>query len=218
MFVPGRRSFLVHMRYSVAYGVGTDRNSGGSDHGVGGRTVFHLVIAIQAEELVAIVLVGGGARSGKSRYALELAKKRGPAMVFLATAQPLDAEMEARITRHREERQSDFTTVEEPLEIADRIRNTHADAMVVDCLTLWLSNVMHTFGRDVDAEIEKVAEAARDSAATVILVTNEVGSGIVPESGLARDFRDRCGLLNQRIASVAEEVYWMVFGLPFRVK
>ena len=167
---------------------------------------------------MAIVLVGGGVRSGKSRYALELAQKRGPAMVFLATTPPLNVAMDARIARHRTERHSDFTTIEEPLEIADKIRNTKADAMVVDCLTVWLSNVLHSFGRDVDAEIEKLAAAARDSAATVILVTNEVGCGIVPESGMFDDFRDRCGLLNQRVAAVAEEVYWMVFGLPFRVK
>jgi adenosylcobinamide kinase/adenosylcobinamide-phosphate guanylyltransferase len=167
---------------------------------------------------VAIVLVGGGARSGKSRYALELARKRGPRLVFLATAQPFDVEMEARIAQHRLERDSDFTTIEEPLKIAEAIRACEADAIVVDCLTLWLSNVMLTFGRDVQADIEKVVDAASHSAAVVVLVTNEVGCGIVPESTLGRDFRDRAGILNQRVAAAAEEVYWMVFGQPLRVK
>jgi len=165
-----------------------------------------------------VILVGGGARSGKSRQALELARRFGQKRVFLATAQAFDAEMEARIARHRADRGTEFSTVEEPLEAAAAIRETDADAMVVDCLTLWLSNVMLTFGRDVDAEIEKLLDAARRSRAAVILVTNEVGCGIVPESTLGRDFRDHAGILNQRAAAIADEVYWMVFGCPLRVK
>jgi adenosylcobinamide kinase/adenosylcobinamide-phosphate guanylyltransferase len=167
---------------------------------------------------VAVILVGGGARSGKSRYALELARKRGPRLVFLATAQPLDHEMEARIARHRAERSPEFTTIEEPLEVGDAIARADADAIVVDCLTLWLSNVMLTFGRDVNRDSEKLIGAARESRAAVILVTNEVGCGLVPDNTVGRDFRDYAGILNQRAASVAEEVYWMVFGQPLRVK
>ncbi len=167
---------------------------------------------------MAIILVGGGARSGKSRHALEFARRRGKRLAFLATAQVFDAEMEARIARHRAERGTEFRTIEEPIEIAAAIREADADAMVVDCLTLWLSNIMLTFGRDVDAEIEKVLNAARQSPAAVILVTNEVGCGIVPESTLGRDFRDHAGILNQRVAAIADEVYWMVFGCPLRVK
>jgi adenosylcobinamide kinase / adenosylcobinamide-phosphate guanylyltransferase len=167
---------------------------------------------------VAVILVGGGARSGKSRYALELAKKHGDRLLFLATAQAYDHEMEARIARHRAERAPEFSTVEEPLEIGDVIRRADADAIVVDCLTLWLSNVMLTFGRDVERDSEKLIAAARESKSAVILVTNEVGCGIVPESTLGRDFRDHAGILNQRCAAVAEEVYWMVFGQPLRVK
>jgi adenosylcobinamide kinase / adenosylcobinamide-phosphate guanylyltransferase len=109
--------------------------------------------------------------------------------------------------------------VEEPFEIAAAIQNAKdVDAIVLDCLTLWLSNVMLTFGRDVDAEIDKFIKAAQSSAAAVIAVTNEVGCGIVPESTLGRDFRDHSGLLNQRVAAAAEEVYWMIFGQPLRVK
>jgi adenosylcobinamide kinase/adenosylcobinamide-phosphate guanylyltransferase len=163
--------------------------------------------------------VGGGARSGKSRYALELARKRGSRLIFLATAEALDQEMAHRIARHRAERGPDFTTVEEPLEIAEAIRkNADADAIVIDCLTLWLSNLMLTFGRKVESEVDKFVSAAEASRATVIAVTNEVGCGIVPESTLGRDFRDESGVLNQRVGAVADEIYWMVFGHPMRVK
>lgn len=167
---------------------------------------------------MAVILVGGGARSGKSRYALELAKKHGDRLLFLATAQPFDHEMEARIARHRAERAPQFSTVEEPIEIGDAIAKADADAIVVDCLTLWLSNVMLTFGRDVERDTDKLMSAAQSSNAAVILVTNEVGCGIVPESTLGRDFRDHAGILNQRAASVAQEVYWMIFGQALRVK
>ena len=167
---------------------------------------------------MAIVLVGGGARSGKSRYALDLARARGGRLTFLATAQPHDAEMEARIARHRAERTEAFATIEEPLEIASILKRAAGGVIVVDCLTLWLSNVMLTFGRDIDADIEAVVDAARASPALVIMVTNEVGCGIVPESTLGRDFRDRAGVLNQRVAAAAEEIYWMIFGYPLKVK
>jgi len=168
---------------------------------------------------MAIILVGGGARSGKSRHALELARRRGTRLVFLATAETFDEEMVARVARHRAERGTEFSTVEEPLEIAAAVRKTSdVDAIVIDCLTLWLSNLMLASGRDVDAEVEKFIAAAQSSSATVIAVTNEVGCGIVPDNTLGRDFRDRSGILNQRVASVAEEVYWMIFGQPLRVK
>lgn len=168
---------------------------------------------------MAIILVGGGARSGKSKYALDVARKRGSHLVFVATAEAYDEEMAARIARHRADRGNEFSTIEEPLEIAGVIqKTTHADAIVLDCLTLWLSNVMLTFGRDVETEIEKVIEAARSSHAAVIAVTNEVGCGIVPESTLGRDFRDHSGMLNQRVAAAAEEVHWMIFGQALRVK
>jgi adenosylcobinamide kinase / adenosylcobinamide-phosphate guanylyltransferase len=167
---------------------------------------------------VAVILVGGGARSGKSRYALDLAKQHGSRLLFLATAQAHDHEMEARIARHRAERAPEFSTLEEPLEIGNAISHADADAIVVDCLTLWLSNVMLTFGRDVERDTEKLIAAAQESKSVVILVTNEVGCGIVPESTLGRDFRDHAGILNQRAAAVAQEVYWMVFGQALRVK
>lgn len=167
---------------------------------------------------MAITLIGGGARSGKSRYALELARRRGPRLALIATAEVYEEEMQARVAQCRAERGPEFATVEEPIEIAAAIARAEADAVVVDCLTRWLSNAMLTFGRDVQADIENIIAAAAASAASVILVTSEAGCGIVPESTLGRDFRDRSGLLNQRVAAAASEIYWMFFGVPFRVK
>lgn len=165
-----------------------------------------------------MMLVGGGARSGKSRYALEKALAIEGRRAFVATAEALDDEMAARIRRHQAERGDRFTTVEEPLELARTIADAKFDAMVVDCLTLWLSNLMFA-GRNCNREIDALAAAAQSARATVIFVTNEVGSGIVPaDNALSREFRDRAGVLNQRIAAIAQEVYYMVFGQPLRIK
>ena len=158
-----------------------------------------------------IVLIGGGSRSGKSRFALERARREGSNLVFIATAEARDEEMRERIARHRAERGDEFRTVEAPLELAGAIRSADGDAIVVDCLTLWLANTMAS-------EFAALEEAARSSRACVILVTNEVGCGIVPDNVLAREFRDLAGMLNQRMAEAASEVYWMVFGQPLRVK
>jgi adenosylcobinamide kinase/adenosylcobinamide-phosphate guanylyltransferase len=165
-------------------------------------------------------LVGGGARSGKSRWALEHARRAwgsGGHLVYIATAQALDDEMRARIQQHRADRGADFITVEEPLELASAIQSASGSAIVVDCLTLWLSNLMLA-GRPLDAAFDSTVAAARQSEMEIIFVTNEVGSGIVPENPLARQFRDRSGIMNQRFADAADEVYWMLFGQPLRVK
>lgn len=167
---------------------------------------------------MAIILIGGGARSGKTRYALDLARKHAPKRIFLATAEAFDPEMEAHAATQRAARGSDFLTVEEPIEIAAAIRKADAHAIVVDCLTTWLSNIMRNFGRHIDADIELLVNEARNSPAAIFLVTEEVGCGILPESTLGRDFRDRSGLLNQRAGAAADEVHWMVFGNPLRVK
>ncbi len=174
------------------------------------RTVLFVAVEIQAKKFMAVVLVGGGARSGKSRWALDRARKRGGRLVYVATAEALDDEMSARIAKHRAERGNEFINVEEPLDLARAIRSAEGDAIVVDCLTLWLSN-----GRgDVDGTIA----AAKEQSADVIFVTNEVGCGIVPDNALAREFRDRAGFVNQRFAEAADEVFWMIFGQPLRVK
>lgn len=159
---------------------------------------------------MAVVLVGGGSRSGKSRWALDRARKRGGRRVFIATAEALDEEMAGRIAKHRAERGEEFQTIEEPLELARAIRSIQGDAIVVDCLTLWLSNVA--------GDVEDTIAAAKEQTAEVIFVTNEVGCGIVPDNVLAREFRDRAGFVNQRFAEAADEVYFMVFGQALRVK
>jgi adenosylcobinamide kinase/adenosylcobinamide-phosphate guanylyltransferase len=167
------------------------------------------------------ILIGGGSRSGKSRYALELARTRGSRLAFIATAQAFDQEMRQRIDHHRAERGNEFTTFEDPLTIARTVSGAAGrfDAIVVDCLTLWLSNLMLAGGFDVPAESLRLLEAVREAGpATVILVTNEVGCGIVPDNALAREFRDVAGRLNQQAAEQAAEVYWMVFGIPMRVR
>src|SRR4029077_4927866 len=146
---------------------------------------------------MAIILIGGGSRSGKSRQALQLARQRGLRLGFIATAQALDDEMRERILVHQLERGPDFTTIEEPLTLASAIERHSGDfdAIVVDCLTLWLSNIATS---DVELETTKLLEAALASPAQVVLVTNEVGCGIVPDNPMARRFRDDAGRLNSR--------------------
>lgn len=169
---------------------------------------------------MAVVLVGGGSRSGKSRYALRLAESRGSRLGFVATAQALDDEMRERVVAHGRERGDAFLTIEEPFEVAGVLERRAAefDAIVVDCLTIWLSNLQLDGSRDIETESKKLLSAACNAPACVVLVTNEVGAGIVPDNALARRFRDLAGWLNQQAAEVASEVYWMVFGCPLRVK
>jgi len=166
---------------------------------------------------MSILLVGGGSRSGKSRHALELARRFGTRRGFVATAQALDEEMRARIGRHREERGGEFTTIEEPFDLAGAVRAAEGrfDVLVIDCLTLWLSNVMLA-GRELDAVA--MLDAISASPLPCVLVTNEVGCGIVPENALARRFRDEAGTLNRQAAERAAEAYWMIFGVPLRLK
>jgi adenosylcobinamide kinase/adenosylcobinamide-phosphate guanylyltransferase len=168
------------------------------------------------------VLVTGGARSGKSAHALALGARAAGPRAFVATLEPLDDEMRARAEAHRMERGAGWETVLEPLDLAGRIgglAGTHA-VVVVDCLTLWLSNVMLA-GRDPEAEtgrLVRAVEAMGGGGADLLMVTNEVGMGIVPENELARRFRDNAGALNRRLAAVADEVILMVAGLPVSVK
>jgi adenosylcobinamide kinase / adenosylcobinamide-phosphate guanylyltransferase len=164
-----------------------------------------------------LTLVLGGARSGKSRYAEGLITALPLPWIYAATAEALDAEMTARIEVHRARRGAGWTTVEAPRDLAAML-SAHAQAPVlVDCLTLWLSNLMMA-GAPIDAEIERLEAALRAAAAPVVLVANEVGSGIVPDNALARCFRDLQGGLNQRIAAQADQVVLLVAGLPLFVK
>ncbi|MDQ6700433.1 MAG: bifunctional adenosylcobinamide kinase/adenosylcobinamide-phosphate guanylyltransferase [Acidobacteriota bacterium] len=166
-----------------------------------------------------MILIGGGSRSGKSAAALTMLRAAGPRMGFIATAQAWDDEMRDRIALHQAERGPEITTWEDSLAVSDRIaaEEHRYEAIVVDCLTLWLSNLIHA-GRNVETESKRLLQVAVRSRAKVILVTNEVGCGIVPENALARRFRDEAGRLNQRAAEQASEVHWMIFGIGLRVK
>jgi adenosylcobinamide kinase/adenosylcobinamide-phosphate guanylyltransferase len=165
---------------------------------------------------VAVILIGGGARSGKSCYALEKARAVEGIRAFVATAQPSDEEMTVRIRNHRRERGDQFITIEEQIELPRVISESTFDVLVIDCLTLWLSNIMFA---NRTGDIDALEQAAQSAKGTVIFVANEVGSGIIPtDHALSREFRDRAGLLNQRIAAISQEVYFMVFGQPLRIK
>lgn len=166
-----------------------------------------------------VCLVLGGARSGKSGLAEAEVLGTGLAPVYLATAEPLDGEMDDRIARHRARRGAAWTTVEEPLDLAGALtRHAGPDrAVLVDCLTLWLSNLMHA-GRDLAAERVRLCETLAAVSGPVVLVSSEVGQGIVPDNPLARRFRDEAGLLHQAVATVARRVVFVVAGLPLTLK
>ena len=170
-----------------------------------------------------IELVIGGARSGKTRYALARAESSGLVPVMVATAQAGDAEMAERIARHRAERGPAWSTVEEPHDLLGALRE-HARPdriLVVDCLTLWLSNRMFADadkGADPGAEGAALAAGLAGLGGPVVLVSNEVGLGIVPENALARRFRDLQGRLNQTVASAADRVVFVAAGLPLVMK
>ncbi|MDH2380049.1 bifunctional adenosylcobinamide kinase/adenosylcobinamide-phosphate guanylyltransferase [Bradyrhizobium sp. CER78] len=165
-----------------------------------------------------VILITGGARSGKSRRA-ELRARSFPGQpVYVATAEALDAEMDERIAGHRARRGGDWIEREVPLDLVDALSETdRAGARLVDCLTLWLSNLLHA-ERDWSQEVTRLAQALPRQHSPVILVTNEVGLGIVPDNALARTFRDAAGLMNQTIAAAADEVEFVVAGLPMKLK
>jgi adenosylcobinamide kinase/adenosylcobinamide-phosphate guanylyltransferase len=168
------------------------------------------------------LLVTGGCRSGKSRYALNYANRNFNRKLFLATSEVLDEEMALRVERHKQARGPEWETCEEPIEVVERIRgyDGKVDVILLDCLTLWLSNLLIKWDDDlkVTDEVVKLAEAVRASQASLILVTNEVGMGIVPAEPLARRYRDLAGTANQRIAEIADRVVLMVSGIPLFVK
>lgn len=168
-----------------------------------------------------IVLVGGGARSGKSTFALARARALGARRRFLATARRYDADLAARIDRHVAERGADFDTVEEPLAVPEvLLASTAHDVVVVDCLTLWLSNLLLDGAGPgaVEARVDDLARALGRAPCHVVLVTNEVGMGLHPETALGRTFRDLAGRAHQRLAAVADEVHLAVMGLLVRLK
>ncbi len=190
-----------------------------------------------------IIFITGGARSGKSRFGLKLAEERlraqqlllsppidlQPLKAYIATAQALDEEIKERIERHKQQRGKDWHTVEEPVDIVRALNELRDYPLILlDCLTLWLSNLMLN-NLDIEKEICRFLDAIKSSVSSeqsavnslssaIIIVSNEVGMGIVPENELARRFRDLAGIVNQRVAEIANEVYFMVSGIPVKIK
>jgi adenosylcobinamide kinase/adenosylcobinamide-phosphate guanylyltransferase len=170
-----------------------------------------------------ITLVTGGTRSGKSAFALDLALRGYTHRTFIATAMPTDREMEDRIARHRQERGEGFRTVEEPLDLPVVLSRLPRDGGValVDCLTVWLGNLYHHCAGEEAGVLERIGEllmAVDTAPCDLILVTNEVGWGIVPENPLARSFRDMAGYLNRKVAEKADRAYLICMGIPLTLK
>ena len=168
-----------------------------------------------------IIFITGGARSGKSTHTLKDASQITGKKAYIATAEALDEEMKDRIENHKKQRGKDWETYEEPLRIAEVIQEIEGKytAIVIDCLTLWLSNIMHN-GLNINQEIAKLIETLRITHHTshIYLVSNEVGMGIVPENEMARRFRDMAGILNQKVAEISDEVYLLIAGIPMKIK
>jgi adenosylcobinamide kinase/adenosylcobinamide-phosphate guanylyltransferase len=178
---------------------------------------------MQQSQPAIITLVLGGVRSGKSRYAQQIAE-RAERVAFIATAERRDdAEMHAKIERHRADRPQSWLTIEEPLQLALAIEQAGKDSEVIliDCLTLYISNLLEACGDSpvqLQSHIDQLCSALRAAPCSIILVSNEVGSGVVPAYQLGRRFRDLVGEINQRVASVSDTVVLMVAGLPFPLK
>jgi len=169
------------------------------------------------------MLVTGGAKSGKSAFALKICDRLDRKRIFLATAQPFDQEMKERIRRHQAERGDRWTTVEEPLDLAERIRELDSEDTIVliDCLTLWLNNLFmkyETNDNSIFQAMEELAGYLSQPRGTVVAVSNEVGMGIVPENQSSRRYRDAAGVMNQKMASVARKVVVVFSGLPMVLK
>ena len=164
------------------------------------------------------LLVTGGARSGKSRYAEQRTSALGADLVYIATAEAFDGEMERRIALHQERRGPEWTTVNAPINLPEAIHQTDGKGpCLVDCLTIWLSNLIFAEA-DISKATDALVAAIQARQDPIIFVTNEVGAGIVPENALARRFRDDAGRLNQIIAGQVEEVYVCISGMPLRLK
>jgi adenosylcobinamide kinase/adenosylcobinamide-phosphate guanylyltransferase len=168
------------------------------------------------------VFVTGGARSGKSRLAEEISEGFGSPLCYVATGQAKDFEMTERIAAHRARRGEKWHTVEEPLRLCEAARaaDCRFEAIMIDCVTLWLTNLLlaHDDAEKVLREVHALAGLLHELKTPVILVSNEVGMGIVPENSLARTFRDLAGRANEILAAAADEVYVMFSGLPLKLK
>jgi adenosylcobinamide kinase / adenosylcobinamide-phosphate guanylyltransferase len=166
------------------------------------------------------IFVVGGCRSGKSRHAQELAEKITDIhRVFIATCVPYDEEMKDRVRRHQKDRGSTWTTVDAPVELAEAIlkQSQNAQVILADCLTLWMSNLLME-SENLESRVEELTVAINKAQCPVIIVSNEVGTGIVPKNALARQYRDAAGFANQKVAACVDKVIWMVAGIPVPVK
>jgi adenosylcobinamide kinase / adenosylcobinamide-phosphate guanylyltransferase len=169
-----------------------------------------------------VTLVLGGARSGKSRYAQQLAEQSRH-VVFVATATASDEEMRAKIERHRKDRPQEWPTIEEPLDLPKVLAEHErgSDVILVDCLTIFAANLLEVEGENCDSierRVEALCEALRNTHCDVVLVSNEVGSGVVPEYAVGCRYRDLLGEINQKVARIADDVVLMVAGLPLALK
>jgi len=170
------------------------------------------------------VLITGGIKSGKSQYAIAQARSMGLKKAFLATAEQSDDEMRARIKRHKDERGDDFITFEEPIKLVNILQSRieqNFDVVVIDCMTLWINNLFFKFEKNVDKIepcINRLVQYIEKSSLNIIIVTNEVGCGIIPENKLSRDFGVVLGITNQKLAGCCNQVIHMVAGIPQWVK
>ena len=166
------------------------------------------------------VLILGGARSGKSALAENIATSLGSRPAYIATAETLDEEMKERVRTHQRQRKGRFETIEEPIDLVESLHAAaaHHDVILVDCITLWITNLLMAEA-NVAGAVEELTQALRELESTmVVLVSNEVGLGIVPENAMARSFRDLAGSAHQRLASVCDHVYFVAAGLPLVMK
>ena len=169
-----------------------------------------------------ITFILGGARSGKSRFAVKLAQGNGRKVAFIATCLPLDSEMKKRIGIHKKTRPSHWRTFETPRDISSLLKQIghKFETIIIDCLTLLVSNLLlkGLDGNDIESQVNKILRSLKKIKARAIIVSNEAGLGIVPENKLARDFRDIAGRINQTVASKSDEVIFMLAGLPLKIK
>ncbi len=169
-----------------------------------------------------MILITGGCRSGKSRYALDYANRHFSKKVYLATCEALDEEMAQRIEHHKKMRGPEWQTIEEPIAIVNEIEEygDKVEVILLDCITLWLSNLLMKWNSDsrIMDEVERFIDVIKQSQTSLIIVSNEVGMGIVPADPLSRRFRDLSGMISQRIAEVADSVIYMVSGIPMFLK
>jgi len=172
------------------------------------------------QEITTPLLVLGGAKSGKSSYAESVIESFTPPFVYIATAQVLDEEMKQRVKLHRIRRREKWETIECPIELPDAVRDLHGKGrpVLIDCITLWLSNLLCFTSNDPERSVDGLCAALEAADHPLVIVSNEVGGGIVPENALARRFRDLAGSTNQRLAKVCASVTLVTAGLPLRLK